>query len=130
MTTIFSSIIILNTLSSSHLFLQVALSGADSRAHDLEEKNAVLEGQVSDLQERLQLQSGADEQIMTIVANKATQWEVRLTHLCVIGVCSELSLKVCKDVGVGVAWEELLTIPKLLCSHLCKYRGDLLPEGP
>lgn len=59
--------------------LQVALSGADSHSHELEEKNAVLEGQVSDLQERLQLQSGADEQIMTLVADKATQWEVRLT---------------------------------------------------
>ena len=58
-------------------FLKVALSEADSRCHELENKNAVLEGQVSDLQERVQLQSGADEQIMTLVTSKASQWEVR-----------------------------------------------------
>ena len=57
--------------------IQVALSEADSRCHELEEKNAVLEGQVGDLGERLQLQSGADEQIMTLVNNKASQWQVR-----------------------------------------------------
>lgn len=61
----------------SFFFLKVALSEADSRCHELENKNAVLEGQVSDLQERVQLQSGADEQIMTLVTSKASQWEVR-----------------------------------------------------
>ena len=59
---------------------QVALSEADSRCHDLEERNAILEGQVSDLGERLQLQSGADEQIMTLVNRKASQWQVRNTQ--------------------------------------------------
>ena len=63
--------------SLSSLVIQVALSEADSRCHDLEERNAILEGQVSDLGERLQLQSGADEQIMTLVNSKASQWQVR-----------------------------------------------------
>lgn len=63
--------------SLSSLAIQVALSEADSRCHDLEERNAILEGQVSDLGERLQLQSGADEQIMTLVNSKASQWQVR-----------------------------------------------------
>lgn len=53
------------------------MSEADSHCHELEEKNAVLEGQVSDLGERLQLQSGADEQIMTLVNDRASQWQVR-----------------------------------------------------
>ena len=37
----------------------------------------MLKGQVSDLQERVQLQSGADEHIMTLVNSKASQWQVR-----------------------------------------------------
>ena len=68
----------------SSLFLQVALSEADSRCHNLEERNAVLEGQVSDLGERLQLQSGADEQIMTLVNSKASQWQVRESDICIL----------------------------------------------
>ena len=65
------------SLSLSLSSLQAALSETDSRSHKLEERNALLEGQVSDLQERLQLQSGADEQIMNMVTSKASQWEVR-----------------------------------------------------
>ena len=68
----------------SSLPIQVALSEADSRCHDLEERNAVLEGQVSDLGERLQLQSGADEQIMTLVNSKASQWQVRERDICIL----------------------------------------------
>ena len=68
----------------SSLSIQVALSEADSRCHDLEERNAILEGQVSDLGERLQLQSGADEQIMTLVNNKASQWQVRESDICIL----------------------------------------------
>lgn len=73
--------------------LQVALSEADSRSHELEERNAVLEGQVSDLQEQLQLQSGADEQIMTLVADKASQWEVRQTNCLLISLSLLLILQ-------------------------------------
>ena len=66
---------ILNLVS---LVLQRALTVSDSRCDELETRNSLLEAQVSDLQERLNDQSGADQQIMTMISSKAKEWEVHV----------------------------------------------------
>ena len=70
------------------LVLQRALTVSDSRCDELETRNSLLEAQVSDLQERLNDQSGADQQIMTMISSKAKEWEVHTYIQHVVHACN------------------------------------------
>ena len=65
-----------HTLTHTHTHTQEALSQSDGRCEAVEGENKLLVGQVEDLQQRVREQSGADQQIITMVTNKAQEWEV------------------------------------------------------
>ena len=60
----------------THTHTQEALSQSDGRCEAVEGENKLLVGQVEDLQQRVREQSGADQQIITMVTSKAQEWEV------------------------------------------------------
>ena len=64
------------THTHAHTHTQEALSQSDGRCEAVEGENKLLVGQVEDLQQRVREQSGADQQIITMVTNKAQEWEV------------------------------------------------------
>ncbi len=49
---------------------------SDLHCDELEAKNKVLKGKLSDLQEQLTQHSGVDDHIVTLVNSKAKEWEV------------------------------------------------------
>ena len=77
---------------------------SDKRGDEMETKNKVLEGKISDLQEKLSQQSGVDDHIVSLVNAKAQEWEVRRW-----GGGEEMGLKM---VWLVVCWMQALLAAK------------------
>ena len=54
---------------------------SDARCDELDTKNRLLEGQVTDLQEQLAQQTVTDDHIVNLVQTRAQEWEVRTVYL-------------------------------------------------